>query len=518
MIAGKRLLDPVTPPASSVAVTGGLHLVVQPFARTLALAAALALLLGVSAARAGHVPLPVRGALDAQILGSARDVTLTVYGVGMMNADDAADLLLGELPTGVHGDEKSEPVVVLGRSTWPASAAVRSLQPLKLTLPVLGMDDSLQMIGVADVDGDGRDDLISQLIRQNIMRRTAATVHVNFSPESWSGRPNITRGDINIDAPGLAAYLQAFAEDLSGDGLPDLVLRSLEGVHIYLGRDPWPGTIREAGVDVTLQPATNSVDVADVTGDGLADIVATLIGEGADVALLEGRAAWEEAYDLAAEADARLGEGDQAFGARTVPDLDGDGLSDVIVADHDAGTVRVYPGGPDLAARMVRPENAAWSVVGITDTFDLNAFDLTGDGMAELVFDRTTVFFGGQVRTGAYDATDPDGRWEDLPEGWFFSGDVDGSGTLDVLVSYPPYSAMGGSNTGRVAILFGPRAKAPVLPTATEVPPTTTATATATDDPAPTATATGVATAPGTPGTQAVSWIFLPALMAKAGL
>lgn len=481
-----------------------------------AVVVAIAVAAGADAAPVRHEPLPVRGVPDAEILGSARNVTLTIYGVGRLDDDDAADLLLGELPTGTRGDERTEPVVVLGRSSWPASTAVRSLQPLKLALPSFGMEDSLAIVGLADVDGDGRDDIVSQLFRQSATRRTEATLQVNFSPPSWSGRPSVARGDVNIDPPNLAAYVGVRAADVSGDGRPDLVLRSLEGTHVYLGRDPWPGSLRAGDVGAIVQPAANEVDAADVTGDGLADLVSTLIGEGVDVALLEGRSAWAKDYDLATDADAAIGAGDQAFGARIVPDLDGDGLADVVVAEHDAGTVRVYPGGEDLAERLVRPGGESWSVAAVTDTFDVQAFDLTGDGVAELVLDRTAVFFGGVARSGVLDALDPEGRWEGLPDGWFRSGDVDGSGALDVLVSDPAYGQTAGANTGRLAILLGPRAEAPVWPTAPPTPSVPTATATLHAEPSATPTPDGGTLEPTPPSPTGVG-LYLPALFGRTG-
>ena len=63
-----------------------------------------------------------------------------------------------------------------------------------------------------------------------------------------------------------------------------------------------------------------------------------------------------------------------------MPDISGDGLADVLRIDHAASAFGVYRGGPDRVARLT-VQTADWTVTGITDTYRVEAMDLTGDGL-----------------------------------------------------------------------------------------------------------------------------------------
>ena len=77
---------------------------------------------------------------------------MIVIGVGRLDDDEADDLVLGELPTGMFGDETTEPSILLGRASWPGTANLEALAPKRIELPTLGDDDSFEILGLGDLN------------------------------------------------------------------------------------------------------------------------------------------------------------------------------------------------------------------------------------------------------------------------------------------------------------------------------------------------------------------------------
>ncbi len=157
-------------------------------------------------------------------------------------------------------------------------------------------------------------------------------------------------------------------------------------------------------------------------------------------------------------------------------DITGDGLADALRIDHVAGVVGVYAGGPDLTGRLLAAA-ADWSVTGISDTWRVEWLDLTGDGIAELLFDRHAVVAGGIPRQGTVDLSrgNYDADWPTLGDSPMWSVDVDGRNGADVLLGDASASVPGRKGAGIIQIFLSPLFQPPTpLPTATTPTPTAT--------------------------------------------
>jgi hypothetical protein len=228
-------------------------------------------------------------------------------------------------------------------------------------------------VSVADVNGDGRPDLI-------VVNYKGSSVSVLLGNGDGSFRPQ--------QAFAAGPYPQAVVvADVTGDGIPDLVVADSGQVQSPGTPGHTVGVLRGNG-DGTFQPeqtfATGvlpvSVAVADVTGDGIPDLVTANLQDGT-VSVL-------------------LGDGHGGFGpqrtvdvgvypeAVVVADLNGDGKPDLALTNSfPANTVTVLLGNGDGSFQA--PHTFATGAV----SFSVGVADVNGDGKPDLVtasvFDAT---------------------------------------------------------------------------------------------------------------------------------
>jgi RHS repeat-associated protein len=224
-----------------------------------------------------------------------------------------------------------------------------------------------------DADGDGRADLL-----------VAAGAHAGYYPTTFSGGwsrrsfqsyrqlPTVPPGDPRVRLI-----------DLDGDGLTD-VLHSGTHLHSWFNDpDPrlaWQRTAQTDGPGPTLDLADPRVRLADMTGDGLQDLVllrngniayAPNLGHGRFGAMVQMRNA------------PRLPDG---FDPRRVllGDVDGDGLADLVYVDR--GRVLLW-GNQTGNAWTAEPV----TITGTPDLVDADSVqlsDLYANGMAGLLYSR----------------------------------------------------------------------------------------------------------------------------------
>ena len=201
------------------------------------------------------------------------------------------------------------------------------------------------------------------------------------------------------------------AGNFQGDGVTDLAVLSSQGLDVYLGNGAGgflPPTHYVAGQDPT------GVTVADVTGNGIADLVVgdasgdtlVLLGNGhggfapyqnlnQQIALTvagAGTAASGPEFVFASPAQSQVAvqvggklqtlggpaDGLQSPSAVVMADLNGDGIPDLVVVNSGGNSVLVYPG---LGNGKFGPAESF--PVG-TDPVAVAVGDLTGDGMLDL--------------------------------------------------------------------------------------------------------------------------------------
>ena len=201
------------------------------------------------------------------------------------------------------------------------------------------------------------------------------------------------------------------AGNFQGDGVTDLAVLSSQGLDVYLGNGAGgflPPTHYVAGQDPT------GVTVADVTGNGIADLVVgdasgdtlVLLGNGhggfapyqnlnQQIALTvagAGTAASGPEFVFASAAQSQVAvqvggklqtlggpaDGLQSPSAVVMADLNGDGIPDLVVVNSGGNSVLVYPG---LGNGQFGPAESF--PVG-TDPVAVAVGDLNGDGMLDL--------------------------------------------------------------------------------------------------------------------------------------
>lgn len=360
---------------------------------------------------------------DGVLLGrsGAHHTGARVAGAGDLNGDGFGDILLVAAASYAWGGAVH---VVLGPTTGTVS-----------------MDDVLSLRGIAegdhagsgltrlgDVDDDGQADF---LIGANQAGNGEVYLILGLPPESGS----LTAADATFatsTADSLLGSSVSGGDDLTGDGMPDLLL----------------------GAPETFRSSPGTVYLVSATERGPQQV------EGVAWSL-----AGESAGDMAGSAVAVAG------------DLDGDGLSDVVVGapksdrvEENAGAAYVLLGpilrdialaDADGVVVGTSPQRAlGWSVAG--------GADVDGDGRSDFLMGAPTHqgygqgrvhFFShlpvGEVQDGAADATftglhtdDGVGSSADL------GGDIDGDGLAELLVG-ANYASTVEAQGGAVFLVYG---------------------------------------------------------------
>ena len=121
------------------------------------------------------------------------------------------------------------------------------------------------MIAIADVNGDGLDDLVitdpgpaGSPATVNILLQDAKAPGTFLAPVSYT-----------LSTPSIPQSI--VVTDVNGDGHPDIVIGDVGDVNVLLQNPAVPGTFL-AAVSYQVGGATQ-IAVADVNGDGLPDIV-----------------------------------------------------------------------------------------------------------------------------------------------------------------------------------------------------------------------------------------------------
>ncbi len=266
-----------------------------------------------------------------------------------------------------------------------ASALRRTLSPVFTDAHGWDAPQFYETIQLADVNGDGLADLVG---------RAVAGIYVQLAHGGGHFAPPTLATSALSDLAGWAnpAYYRTIRfADVNGDGRADLVARSSRGVLVGLST----GTTFTS--PVLVAPAFSdsagwmtygaSLRVADIDGDGMADLVARGAA-GVYVARALGGGAFGPATLVSTLFADASGWGLPAYSTSLrVADVDGDGIMD-LVARGSMG-VRVHFGlraGVFGAASRVTTafsDARGWGDSAYRASFD--AIDVDGDGRAELV-------------------------------------------------------------------------------------------------------------------------------------
>jgi hypothetical protein len=362
---------------------------------------------------------------------------------------------------------------------WFARPNPSALRPADATLTagaLANLDSDLLVVRFHDVTGDGIEDVVAVAPLDSSRVSHGGAVHVFAGGSSMRGAVGPTAtlalaspvADDQLGSDGGGVFA-----DVTGDGFDDLVVRAPhadwngkkdEGVvALFAGGPGLSGSVSPTAVFTGKHAKNRSfgqgpVTAADVTGDGVTDLVAsgpTAVG----VAYV-----WNGGSALSGTpaANATLqwssaSVGDAIGQQVQIADVNHDGWLDVVSPSFtvdvngrvDAGAVMVWNGGPTLSGTL-DPTAILGVTVAQTNTFlsgglgGMRIVDVTGDGALDVVA------VAGSTVAGVPDAG--------ALYVWSGAGSISGSPPPDATLTVPgaqPYDALGSTGNNEESFLFG---------------------------------------------------------------
>jgi hypothetical protein len=333
-------------------------------------------------------------------------------------------------------------VTVAGLLSGTAAAAATVTNIFGFTGPeIFPIDQDIALLHVADLDGDGLNDLIvANNLRSKInllYNQTGKTNRADALPPrklELNELPPDSR--FRIDSIPVDERISALAvTDMNGDGRPDLVYFG-DGkdlvVRYNLGTNGWSEPKRWHFEDGRLD--ANALATGDLNGDGLTDIA--LLGDDGAV------------YFLAQQPDHTLAEPRKIPYSGTpkalqIVDVDGDGRNDLVFVDFDSPTpfrVRLQNAAGQLGPEIYfkgQPIRSFWidNLAGDRTNYFVGIVQATGRAEVSQLTRKpadtlSDAFKNGQFQILPLNKTD-------VPMRGILWADVDGDGRADLIVAQP---------------------------------------------------------------------------------
>ncbi len=363
--------------------------------------------------------------------GYSSSLGVSVSGVGDVNGDGLADMLIGANTNGTTNTGYAA-YVIYGRTTLGGTylgLGIDASTGFKISgTSYLGQSVS----GAGDVNGDGLADMLVTEYKPDGYGAFVGAAYVVYGNNTGAGY-RLSAGTIaasqgfKITAGSVSSlgYAASSAGDFNGDGLADVIVsartygaQNQGAAYVVYGNstgtgvslDLTNGIAASQGFRISGQTGTNLGEAVssagDVNGDGLADVVVTskVAGTGGSAYVLYGTSAATgldidlnaSGGTIAASRGFRISDAQTGanLGGRVASagDVNGDGLADLIVASPNglnSNTYIVY--GNANGTGVVIDSNGqiaasqGFRLVGAVGTGVAGAGDINGDGLADLV-------------------------------------------------------------------------------------------------------------------------------------
>lgn len=239
------------------------------------------------------------------------------------------------------------------------------------------------LMAVADVNGDGKADL---LVESAGTYNSTTGKYDNAGVNVLLGNGDGTFQNPQFVAVGNAPLSGLMVTDVNGDGKPDLVVVNRStydsttgkydnaSVNVLLGKGD--GTFQNAKTTSIAGDLTYSMQVADVNGDGIPDLVAS-DEYGSQVGVMLGIG---DGYFQAPQTSQVFSYGWKP--SLAVADFNGDGKPDIVAASGYGGQVAVLLGNGDGAFQSPQPSHA---VATGTSFPSVTVADVNKDGNPDLI-------------------------------------------------------------------------------------------------------------------------------------
>jgi hypothetical protein len=239
-------------------------------------------------------------------------------------------------------------------------------------------------VSMSDLDGDGKPELA-------VANSLSATVSV-FHNTSFSGSISfMAKVDFNTDL-GLYPYSISVG-DLDGDGKPELTIANFYSNSVSVFRNTAvSGSITTTSfsekVDYITGSSPYSVSIGDLDGDGKPELAIANYGS-ATVSILRNNSSSGSitTSSFATKVDFTTGENPISV---SISDLDGNGKSDLAVANYGSSTVSVFRNTATIGSLTSGSFATKVDYVTGDSPFSVNSGDLDGDGKPELAIANTS--------------------------------------------------------------------------------------------------------------------------------
>jgi FG-GAP-like repeat len=286
----------------------------------------------------------------------------------------------------------------------------------------LGAAITPDAVAIADVNGDGKADLVSSNSRSQDITVLFGNGDGTFTVPTFG---YAFGGKSMLAASALVA-------DFNRDGYPDILVPD-QTFSLTLLKGYGDGTFR-AALDYYAVPCCYSIGVAsgDFNGDGLSDFVVGIAGQSKSSSIVPflsnstGIPTAGFAYGLA-----------ECIGSVAVADFNQDGKLDFAATDTCSGTVQVFNGNGDGTFIA----GATFPTSGV-DPGDLVAADLNGDGYPDVAV--INLNWSSRAPTVGVLLNDKTGNFESgvsygissYVRDAITAGDLNGDGKIDLIVTY----------------------------------------------------------------------------------